>query len=162
MKVRTAFNIFAVQAGWFACVLSAAAGKPWIGVGVSAAGWIVHLAWIRPGLREALLLASAAAIGLAADSGVASLGAIRFAPPEPVAPAWMAALWANFAATLRVSMSWLQGRWILSALLGAVAGPLSYLAGQRLGAIAVDNPWAVAVEWALAMPALFLLAKVLP
>ena len=46
--------------------------------------------------------------------------------------------------------------------MGAVGGPLSYLAGQKLGAISFNDPFsalvALAIAWGLAMPLLVFLA----
>ena len=59
-------------------------------------------------------------------------------------------------------MKWMRGRWALAALMGAVGGPLSYLAGSRLGAMSFEEPvsalLALAVIWAVAMPLLMLLS----
>lgn len=79
--------------------------------------------------------------------------------PGWLCPPWMTALWMAFASTLNGSMSWLSGRVGVAALAGAVFGPMSYLAGERLGAIALNANTAVslgilAVTWALLMPAL--------
>jgi hypothetical protein len=75
----------------------------------------------------------------------------------------MSALWALLGTTLNVSMGWLKRRALLAALMGAVAGPLSYVAGVRLGAAHfVDADRALlllAIGWALAMPALMALAE---
>jgi hypothetical protein len=54
-------------------------------------------------------------------------------------------------------MSWLKGRFALATVLGAVGGPLAYLAGERAGAAALGPTHAIAfaviaAEWALAMP----------
>ena len=71
----------------------------------------------------------------------------------------MVALWMLFASTLNASMGWLAGRFAVAAALGAVFGPLSYLAGARLGAIELHantavSLTAIAVVWAGALPAL--------
>ena len=80
-----------------------------------------------------------------------------------VAPHWILALWALFATTLNVSLSWLRGRWLLAAVLGAIAGPLSYWGGAKLGALVLVQPLpavvAMAIEWAIAMPLLMRLAQ---
>jgi hypothetical protein len=63
-------------------------------------------------------------------------------------------------------MRWMSGRYLLAALFGAIGGPLSYLAGARLGAMSfIDTGAAVtalAVGWGLAMPLLMWLAARLP
>jgi hypothetical protein len=72
-------------------------------------------------------------------------------------------MWALFATTLNVSLGWLQGRWVLTVVLGAMAGPLSYWAGVRMGAVQFVEPAqavaALAVGWGLATPLLLLLAR---
>jgi hypothetical protein len=60
-------------------------------------------------------------------------------------------------------MGWMRGRPVLTVLMGAVGGPLSYLAGEKLGAIELTQPVqalaALAVAWAIAMPLLMWLAS---
>ena len=67
-------------------------------------------------------------------------------------------MWALFSTTLNVSMAWLKNRLVLASVMGAVFGPLSYLAGQRLGAIELLDTRsaivALAMIWALVMPVL--------
>ena len=104
-------------------------------------------------------------IGMALDSLVLAGGLLRYTSGQYSAalpPHWMSAMWVLLATTLNVSMGWLRGRYWLAAVLGAVAGPLSYAAGVRLGAASfVDAPLALgglALGWALAMPWLMALA----
>jgi hypothetical protein len=71
----------------------------------------------------------------------------------------MVALWAAFAMTLGSSLGWLSRRYHAAAVLGAAAGPLSYAAGARLGAVelAGDLRFAVvvlAVSWGFSLPLL--------
>jgi hypothetical protein len=78
-------------------------------------------------------------------------------------PVWLVALWAMFGTTLRGSLSALAGRYGLAAVLGAVAGPLSYLGGAKLGAVTLHPNRAVsiaalAVGWSVVMPLLVWLA----
>ena len=71
-------------------------------------------------------------------------------------------MWALFATTLNVSMSWLKSKTMMALLLGAVFGPLSYMAGQRLRALAFVGfgygVVALVLVWAVAMPLLMLAA----
>jgi hypothetical protein len=69
-----------------------------------------------------------------------------------------------FGLTLDASMSFLKRRhWSLSAALGGIFGPLSYLAGAKLGAATLVatplNFAALALAWAIAMPLLAWLAR---
>jgi len=151
--MRNLINFAGFQVVWFACVLSAAAGRQWIGLAVFAAVIALHIALTADRRFEASLLFRAALLGAFAEWTMTVIGALRFDG------LFMVALWVNFAATLRWALAWLQGRYVLGSALGAVAGPLSYLGGERLGAISVHQPLAVAVEWAIATPLLLWLAK---
>ncbi|MFN7924908.1 MAG: DUF2878 domain-containing protein [Bryobacteraceae bacterium] len=158
--MRNALNILGFQLVWFACVLSAAAGQSWIGLCVFAAVIGLHLLYSSPRVKEAGLLILAACLGLVVETVLLAAGAFRFPSESLLPPAWMIALWVNFATTLRYSMRWLEGRYALAAVLGAVAGPLAYLGGARLGAIAgVDSVWPILVAWAAMTPFLVWIAK---
>lgn len=155
--MRKLINFLGFQLVWFACVLTAAHGRPWLGLAVFAAVVALHLRLSPNRVAELKLLAAAAVVGALAESALLFTGVLRF--PGAGLPLWMVALWVNFAATLRVALSWLAGRYALGAAVGAVAGPLAYLGGERLGAIAVQQPLGVALEWAIATPLLLWLAK---
>lgn len=163
--MRTLFNIVQSQVGWFACVLSAAAGRAWIGVVIACALIALHVARAPTPARELALLLIAGVIGAVGDTILVQLGVLRFSAAHPpgVTTLWMITLWIVFATTLRYALAWMHTRLLLAALVGAIAGPAAYLAGERLGAIVIaDSPLAllaIAVEWALALPALLIAAR---
>lgn len=114
----------------------------------------------------AQLIGLTAVIGFAWDSGVALLGLMRYAPgviTPPLAPLWILALWILLATTLHLSMRWLQERLFVAAALGAIAAPLSYLAGARLGALTLPQVEPAllvqAVGWAVLLPVLLRAAR---
>lgn len=148
--------------GWFACVGGAASGRPWLGP-ITVAGLLaVHLWMARRAGREIALLAVAGAIGFAVDTLQASFGLYTFrhgGVASWLSPPWMVALWILFASTLNASLAWLAGRYGLAAVLGVLFGPMSYVAGARLGAIelSADTRFSVVgigAAWALALPTL--------
>ncbi len=160
-------NLAGFQLGWFACVLGAAHGMPWLGPLFALPVLLHHLrAAAAPG-AEALLLLVAAFVGLAIDSGLVATGRLAFAEGvllPGLAPYWMATLWLLFASTFNVSLRWLRQRPLLAAVLGAVGGPLAYWAGDGLGAAKILEPaaathLAVAVAYAVATPALLAVAR---
>ena len=165
--LHKAINFVAFQLCWAACVLGAAGGFPMVGVAVVASWVAVHLVMLpQPGRGEPGLLACAAALGTAGDSALVMGGWMSFpAHAQLGAPTtlWMVALWVAFATTLNHSLAWMRDRLTLAAVGGAVAGPLAYWAGTRLGA--VDLPRgeasivAVAALWALATPALLVIRR---
>lgn len=154
-------NQLLYQAGWFACALGAAAGRPWLGVAAAALLLTLHLRSAARPEREVPLLFVAGLVGLAVDTALVQFGAIRFTSGiviDGVTTPWMLALWLLFAATWHVSLFWLHRRPLRAALFGALGGPLAYGAGELLGAIELgETPaalFAIAAIWA---PALALL-----
>jgi hypothetical protein len=160
-----ALNIILFQVVWFACILGAAHGYAWLGIAATAAVVAFHAARAAHPAAELKLIGLAVAMGVVLDSVPPALGLVEYPGNAiaPFAPAWILALWANFAMTLNVSLSWLKRRLLLAAVLGAIAGPLSYYGGVKLGALLFSRPeWAlaaIALEWAVAMPLLALLAR---
>ena len=158
-------NAIIFQAAWFTTVLGAANGLPWLGPVAAVAVVAMHLRSSRRPATEARLLIAAMALGLFADSLLLATGWIAYpngfwAPG--LAPYWIVTLWVLFATTLNVSLRWLRGRDALAILFGAVGGPLSYVAGAKLGAMSFIETWpaliALAVGWGVLMPLLTRLA----
>lgn len=112
----------------------------------------------RRTFREWMLVLGCAAAGIVMDLGWQALGLLSFTGAVAAGiPLWLLVLWLMFAGTLLHSLAFLQQRLVLAAVLGAVAGPLSYLAGMRLGAASSGHDaWVVAVAmapaWAVFLP----------
>ena len=159
-------NIAIYQLGWFACILGAANGAPLTGVFVVAAAVAYHLYCTTDARAEAMLIALAALAGAVWDSLLVMAGWLVYPSGmliDGMAPYWIVALWVIFATTFNVSLRWFKRRLGLAALFGAIGGPLAFLAGERLGGVTfTDYPAAIgalAVGWALLMPAMMLLAQ---
>lgn len=129
-------NLLLFQVGWFAAVLGAANGMAWLGPAVIALVLAIHLARARQRGNEAALIVLVLATGFAFESFLAGSGWVAYPDHASTgAPLWMIALWANFAATLNVSLRSLRARsWLLAAL-GGIGGPLAYWGGANLGAM---------------------------
>jgi Protein of unknown function (DUF2878) len=158
-------NFVLFQAAWFAAVLGAAHGLPLAGTACIAAAIAWHLAVSARPAQEARLVALACLIGFVVESAVVMQGHIGYPSGQPdprFAPYWIVALWGLLAIALNVTMRWLRGRWWLAAVLGAIAGPMSFAGGVRLGgAQFVDASAALAklaIVWAVLMPVLVWLA----
>lgn len=159
-------NFMGFELGWFACVWGAANGMPWLAlVAVAITIWL-HLVSTKRVSGEVRLILLAVAMGLVFDSFLMSTGWLKYPSGiflPGVAPYWILAMWAMFATTLNVSMSWIKKNLVLAAVLGAIFGPLSYLAGERLGGLQfidkTSSIVALAVIWSIAMPLLVLAAR---
>jgi hypothetical protein len=154
------------QTGWFACVISAARGKAWIGATLAAVLVAVHVLRVARPVEEIKLLVSVVAIGGTWESALVFFGILSY-PNSTVfyglAPIWLPALWALFAAQFNTSYQWLKSRLMLAALLGAVAGPLSFRAGAALGAVQFAKPRAavavLAIGWAVLLPVVTVMSR---
>ena len=162
-------SFLAFYAGWFACVGGAAKGWTLLGPGVAVLLVAMHLLVARERLREAALIAAVCAVGWAVETLHVVGGAIVFGPSALwvwSVPGWMVALWVIFATTLTTSLAWLARRYVLSAVLGVVFGPLSYYYGLRFGAVEMpDLTYSLlffATTWAAALPLVLLIADRLP
>lgn len=159
--VKTLVNVVTVNAGWFACVMGAAAGYQWFGPMAVVAFLALHLWLVTPRRPELIIAGVLLVAGFAGDTLLGLAGAIdpvRGADwPGLLSPPWMVALWVNFGTTLSTSLRWLEGRPLLSALLGAAGGPSAYAGGAGLGAATLGEPSSlslvmVGAVWAVALP----------
>ena len=73
-----AVNLLLFQAGWFACVLGAAQGQPWLGVGVAAMAVAWHLVHAARPRRELALVGAAVLIGAVFETLLVRSGWLRF------------------------------------------------------------------------------------
>jgi hypothetical protein len=159
--IRIVANIIGFNTGWLTAILGAASGRPWLAI-VVVPPIVIFQALISRSPVAATWTIAAIALGGLIDAGLVLTGYLIPAPSWEGEPGWAIpwffALWLNYAATVGVSFRWCRGRWILSAVLGGISGSTTYLAGERLGAIAFGAPHAtvltiIAIEWAIAFPA---------
>lgn len=172
--IRTLYNVLGYQAVWFAAVAGAGHGLWWPGPLAAVLFAAGHFGWATGAAGRAadLRLAAVAALcGLLLDGTFAYTGLVDYAPrgadavslPPGGAPLWILSMWMAFALTLRHSLAAVCRRPALTALLGAVFGPLAYLGAERgFAAAAIGEPrWQalalLALGWAIA---LWLLARI--
>ena len=158
------WNFVLFQAGWFACVIGAANHQVFWAV-LATLGYLAFHVWRSSSpLLEFQLLAKAVIAGVIADTLIANLGFLSFQDAWPsvyLSPVWMWALWALVASTVNGSLSWVKGKPILGAFLGAIFGPISYEAGIQMGAGAwgpngqLGGLVVIAIIWAIALPLFF-------
>ena len=159
-------NFSAFQIGWFSSVLGAAKGMPWIGPLVFLAVLGIHVWQSRRPVLEVGLVLACGVIGVFFDSFLVAIGWVAYPSGQfhaLLAPYWIVTMWMLFGTTLNLSLTWLKGRPLLAIVVGAIAGPTTYLAGQKLGGMLfVDSTAAIvalAIGWGLAMPVLMRLAE---
>ncbi len=152
-------NLTLFKAGWIACVFGAAAGLPEVGAAAVAVAAGVHLWLARDARSEGLLLALAAALGLSWESALVATGVVSYDVGvllPGIAPYWIVAMWILFATTLNSGMRWLRKSLVLASVAGAIGGPMSFLAGQKAGAVTFSDPVLalslIGAGWAALLP----------
>ena len=125
---------------WFACAGGASHHYPLLPIIVSLAYLNTYMSKQVQKKQAYLFLLKMLALGFVLDSVLGFFNLITFASafPEPftfLQPWWLSLLWLCFAASAKVSFSWLENRQSVAILLGAVTGPLAYYSGVQLGAI---------------------------
>jgi hypothetical protein len=163
MNLLINFSIF--HLGWLACVVGVANNLAAEGSIVAVGLIAVHLYRAELRRNELVLIVVAVLIGLIWESALLSLGWLSYAGQSPLsylAPYWLLMIWALFATTINGSLAWMKGRLVLSMFMGAVFGPMAFVAGEKLGAIVfTDRPiglLALALGWAVLMPLLIWIA----
>ena len=166
--MQSLLNFLLFQGAWFAAILGGANGWPILGA-LPALGVVALHLWLNQQQlwRESVLIAAVTVLGFFIEGGFMAAGLLVFTGTEPgqiAPPVWIVALWFAFATLPNASLSWLKGRWRLQAVLGAIAGPLAYVGGAKLGATTVAEPthlsvFAIGLAWGLALPVIFQLAE---
>jgi hypothetical protein len=151
--VFTIANALLFQAGWFVCILC---GSFWAGT-FTLAAIIFHFVISRQRRDDAVAVLIAIALGLVHDSLLLHGGHIRFVESAYLPPLWLVCLWALLGITLNHSLVWIYSRPLWSALLGAIAAPLSYLAGVSLSSAEWSSPLVevlpiIAILWLVVLP----------
>jgi hypothetical protein len=159
-------NFIGFQIGWFACVLSAAYQREPLGMIIALSIIVFHIVSQPNAFHEIWLILAAVIIGLIWETWVLNLNVLYYPSHSEAsfwAPYWLLVMWALFATTINLSMGWLKGRWVLAVLMGAVFGPLAFVAGEKLNAVVfLDQTLsilALSIGWGLLLPLLLWLAN---
>jgi len=161
-------NLLSFGIGWFACVVGAANGTPSSGIAVAAMLLALNILVAEDPIHEVRVIATVGAIGFVIDTMLAFLGVFVFDPrtsnPSWLCPMWLVAIWMMFGSMLTASLAWLAARNAIAAIVGAIAGPLSYLGAAKMGAIAIPGRVAprvaiLAIVWAVVLPGLLRFAN---
>ncbi|MFH6565319.1 DUF2878 domain-containing protein [Pseudomonas kulmbachensis] len=129
--LKNLINAGLFQLGWFACVL----GGNSLWLLLAGGALLAHLLWISRSLAQVRLIAVVCVLGSTVDSLLLNAGVFAFKQPGVLIPFWLVLLWALLAITLNHCLAWTAKPLWRAILLGAIGGPLSYYAGQRLGAV---------------------------
>jgi hypothetical protein len=158
-------NFILFQIAWFACVLSAANAKPWLGVLITAVILAWHLYQSKNLSSELKLLVYTVMIGALLDQVLVSFNLVNYSYHgwhQSIVPVWILALWLAFSTTLNMSLGWMQTRYFVGFIFGMIGGPLAYLAAEKLGAVIITSQLSylvLAIGWATITPTLLYIAR---
>ena len=158
-------NFILFQIAWFACVIGAGQGMPWLGVVITGLVLMWHLYQTKNVKSEVLLMLCALLIGASYDQSMLSLGYISYLNngwSSAIVPVWILALWLAFTSTLNVSLRWMRNKHLIAVVFGVVGGPLAYLGAQKLGAVILHGTTsyiALSIGWAIITPLLLLISS---
>jgi hypothetical protein len=164
---KGAFNAAGFQAVWWISVAGAIYSRPYLGAIALAVYLLIHFRISSPRHSELKLLFAAAFLGLLVDGIKSGSGFLSYSAAFPalpyLAPLWIVTMWVGFSATINHSLAWLRNRYLLAALMGAVFGPLSYLAGQNLGVMQFNYPLlpslaVIGFVWGVSVPLLYIIS----
>ncbi len=154
-------NLSFFKVGWLASVFAAAASMPVLGTLVVGIAVLAHLWLADNSQKELRLLAFAAFLGLLWESLLVATGVVQYEASSilpGIAPYWIVGMWVLFATTINVGMRWLRKSVAVAAVAGAIGGPLSFLAGEKMGAVSFANSslalFVIGLGWAVLLPLL--------
>jgi hypothetical protein len=138
--MKNIINLILFQFSWWTCILGTANNLSYIGPLFMLLFLVLHLFYLNPNFQETKFVILIALIGTLVDTSLAGTGLISYEgvyshSTRYLAPLWITAMWAGFAATVNHSMYWLNNRSVVAFLLGAIFGPLSYLTGSKFDVI---------------------------
>ena len=124
---------------------------------------LVHFTFMGRGMVEARLVFGVTLVGFLLDQIFFAAGVFTLSGKVSFAPVWISCLWPVLATTLMHAFCRLQQRLALAALVGAIGGAASYVAGTRLSDVDFTSlfwgPIIMASTWAIVFPLLLLAAR---
>ena len=159
-------NFSTFHLGWLACVAGAANGLAVEGSSVALLLIGLHLYRTPLWRTELHLILAVALVGLIWETAFLSQHWVLYAGQTHtlgITPLWMLIVWGLFATTINASMAWMKGRRLVSMVMGAVFGPMAFVAGEQLGAVVFIERqlglMALAFGWAILMPLVMWVAE---
>ncbi len=146
---------------WFSVILYQQRAVPFLLVSI-----LLHLLVSPTRKIDFYLLIFISMFGVFGDVLLSFTGMYQF-PNNELIPIWLILLWCHFGFAFNHSLGWLSRFNIrLIALLGAIVGPLNYLAGHRLGAVDFSYSYlitlfSIGVIWAVNLPVFIIIKRCL-
>jgi len=143
--------------GWFACVLLAKNNLAAYSLFIPLIGWLLFFKAFLPAWQVCFKLFFLSALGMLADTVALKLNIIHFSadPVTNFLPIWMISLWLLFVPSIYLLKKLFSRRLWLAAVVGAIAGPISYKSGKSFGVLSLQGAEGIliyAIFWSLYLP----------
>jgi hypothetical protein len=126
---------------------------------------ILHMRIMGEGRGEWMLLGGVFLLGVLLDQLLFLGGVLNLSAKPAFAPLWLSCLWLVMATTLMHAFAILQQKLWLAAVVGAVGGCASYIAGTGLSVVDFGwpllSPVVIGLLWAFVFPSLLVAARYL-
>ena len=136
MKLLNAFGFNLI---WFGCIFY---GNYFVPVAIAILA--IHLYFVKSTQHEIKTLLIATNIGVFIDVILTYMNIYQFDTLSTLSflglPLWLITLWLCFAATINHSIQFVKCSLPIQILVGAIAFPLSYSSGHKLGAVGLGYP----------------------
>ncbi len=136
--LKKIINFIGYLVTWITSVYSAAHCYIWPGFLVALIFLMIHFKLCDSIKHELKIIVLVTLLGCSIDSALNYYHYLAFAganPWYPFSPPWLWGIWMAFGATLNSSLAIFQRHRFIAAGSGAVDLPMTYLIGQKIGAI---------------------------
>ena len=160
-------NFVGFYLAWFGLILLGNTFIP-IDIALIAAHLIIVVKAPEKRFAELKLITAIVIIGLLVDNALTAFSVFNFPNTSSssfdafLIPLWLVVLWACFAATIAHSMQVMAKSKLLQVCVGAVFAPMSYIAGEKFGAVEFGYSLSVtffilALVWSILLVSCFVL-----
>ena len=169
-KLLKVFNAISFYVVWWGCVLGVKLGYNYLGPILTFLFIVIHLKLISKPKEEIKLILSCGLLGLIIESFHFQTNFLSYQgyifPNIFFPPIWIICMWVGFAGTLNYSMFWMKNRWLMMVVSGAIFGPISYVAGLKLGVINFNfsyefSIFVLSLVWGASIPIMYFLNKIM-
>lgn len=126
--MKTVINIALYQFAWFLCVFYG-----FVGALATLPFLLLHFYYSACKKADLKLVFLLLILGFTIDGILQMSGVLTFATPAWPIPFWLATIWMFLAILPNHSLQWMKKQLLLSAIFGALGGPLAYWAGVQAG-----------------------------
>lgn len=137
--MKKLFNIIAFQACWWICVIFASSKMSYVGPLAMLLYLFCHFLFVSKNVNEYKFIFLVGLVGTFFDSLFIIFNIFHYSSSYTlvtfIVPTWITSMWIGFATTINHSLKWIKNNYFLAFIMGFIFGPLSYLTGEKFGAI---------------------------